>query len=132
MTDIGAHHFPPTVAYFKEHTWVRVDGDLAVVGISDYAQARLGEIIFIDLPQPGDRFDQDEAFGVVESAKAASDLYMPVTGEIAAVNELLIDSPETVNSSPFEDGWMIKVKAEDPTQIEALMNSDDYLNMLKA
>ena len=132
MTDIGAHHFPPTVVYFKEHTWVRVDGALAVVGISDYAQARLGEIIFIDLPQPGDRFDQDEAFGVVESAKAASDLYMPVTGEIIAVNELLMDSPETVNSSPFEDGWMIKVKADDPTQIEALMNADDYLNMLKA
>ena len=132
MTDIGAHHFPPTVVYFKEHTWVRVDGALAVVGISDYAQARLGEIIFIDLPQPGDRFGQDEAFGVVESAKAASDLYMPVTGEIIAVNELLMDSPETVNSSPFEDGWMIKVKADDPTQIEALMNADDYLNMLKA
>ncbi len=132
MTDIGAHHFPPTVVYFKEHTWVRVDGALAVVGISDYAQARLGEIIFIDLPQPGDRFDQDEAFGVVESAKAASDLYMPVTGEIIAVNELLMDSPETVNSSPFDDGWMIKVKADDPTQIEALMNADDYLNMLKA
>ena len=123
--------FDESVKYSKEHTWAKVEGDTVVVGISDYAQDQLGEIIFVELPQPGDHFGADEAFGVVESVKTASDLYMPIGGEITEVNEDLDDAPEKINSTPFTDGWMIKIKAEDPSAVENLLDAQAYRDSLQ-
>jgi glycine cleavage system H protein len=119
-----------TVKYSRAHTWARVEDETIVVGISDYAQDQLGEIIFIELPLVGDRFDVDAVFGVVESTKSVSDLYMPVGGEIVAVNESLVDSPEQVNSAPYTGGWMIGVKTEDQAPGEALLSVESYRKML--
>ena len=130
MSDLDQLHFPDTVKYSKEHTWARLDGDVIFVGISDYAQDQLGEIIFVDLPDIGAEFASDNEFGVVESVKTASDLYMPVGGEVLAVNETLEDAPEVINSDPFGEGWMIKVKAADPAEIEALLDAQAYLDSL--
>lgn len=130
MSDLDQLHFPDTVKYSKEHTWARLDGDVIFVGISDYAQDQLGEIIFVDLPETGAEFAIDEEFGVVESVKTASDLYMPVGGEVLAVNETLEDAPEVINSDPFGEGWMIKIKAADPAEIEALLDAQAYLDSL--
>ncbi len=130
MKEIDQLEFDNSVKYFKEHTWAKMDGDLTVIGISDYAQDQLGEIIFIELPQPGDSFSQDEVFGVVESVKATSELYMPVGGEIIEVNTNLESTPEIVNSGPFTDGWMIKIKTENTWELNELMMAQEYKNSL--
>ena len=130
MSDLDQLQFPDTVKYSKEHTWARLDGDVIFVGISDYAQDQLGEIIFVDLPDIGAEFAIDNEFGVVESVKTASDLYMPVGGEVLAVNDTLEDAPEVINSDPFGEGWMIKIKAADPAEIEALLDAQAYLDSL--
>ena len=114
------------VRYQKSHEWARKEGDLFVVGISDYAQDELGDVVFVQVPEVGTTLEKGNAFGVVESVKAASDLYMPVGGEIVEVNEVLEDAPETVNESPFGDGWMIKIKVSDPTEYDALMDAAAY------
>ncbi len=131
MSDLDQLQFPDTVKYSKEHTWARLDGDVILIGISDYAQDQLGEIIFIDLPEIGAAFAIDEEFGVVESVKTASDLYMPVGGEVLEVNQSLEDEPEVVNNDPFGEGWMLKVKAADPAEIDALLNAQAYLDNLE-
>ena len=118
--------FDETVQYAKSHEWARQDGDLIVVGISDYAQDSLGDVVFVELPEVGDSFEQGAAFGVVESVKAASDVYAPVSGEVVEVNEALGDNPGTVNEDPFGAGWLMKLKPTDSSQMNALMNSDDY------
>ncbi len=119
-------NFDDSVKYQKSHEWARKDGDLVVVGISDYAQDSLGDVVFVELPEVGATLKQGESFGVVESVKSASDLFMPVGGEIAEVNDSLSDTPETVNESPFGDGWMIKIKATDVSQYDSLMSAADY------
>jgi glycine cleavage system H protein len=131
MSDLDHLQFPDTVKYSKEHTWARLDGDVILIGISDYAQDQLGEIIFIDLPEIGAEFAIDEEFGVVESVKTASDLYMPVGGEVLEVNQSLEDEPEAVNNDPFGEGWMLKVKAADPAEIDALLDAQAYLDNLE-
>lgn len=113
--------------YAKTHEWVRREGDNeAVIGISDYAQNSLGDITFVELPSTGDRLTRGESFGVVESVKAASDLYAPVSGEVLAVNEDLEDAPEKVNDSATGDGWMLKVRLDDPSEIDDLLTETDY------
>ncbi len=96
--------------YAKSHEWIKVDGDTATVGITDYAQHALGDIVFVELPDVGASFSAGDSFGVVESVKAASDIYLPVSGEIVEINEALLDAPETVNSAPYEAGWLVKIK----------------------
>ncbi|MBT8362814.1 MAG: glycine cleavage system protein GcvH [Deltaproteobacteria bacterium] len=131
MSEMDQLQFPDTVKYSKEHTWARPDGDLVVVGISDYAQDQLGEIVFVELPEIGAAFAIDEEFGVVESVKTASDLYMPVGGEVVEVNQSLEDGPEVINSDPFGEGWMMKIKAVDPGEIDTLLDAQGYFDNLE-
>jgi len=119
-------NFDDSVKYQKSHEWARKDGDLVVVGISDYAQDSLGDVVFVELPEVGATLKQGESFGVVESVKSASDLFMPVGGEIAEVNDSLSETPETVNDSPFGDGWMIKIKPSDISEYDTLLSAADY------
>jgi glycine cleavage system H protein len=118
--------FEETVRYQESHEWARLDGDTVVIGISDYAQDELGDVVFVELPEVGATLAKGDAFGVVESVKAASDLYMPVGGEVVATNDSLKDTPETINQSPFGDGWIIKVKPNDASEIDALMDAAAY------
>ncbi len=122
---------PENLKYTKEHEWVRIDGDTAVIGITDYAQESLGDITYVELPEQGEARDHNETFGVVESVKAASDLYMPLGGEVLERNELLDDAPETVNSDPFGDGWMVKIRIADPSQVDALLDPAAYAKLLE-
>lgn len=118
--------FDPDVKYQESHEWVRQDGDLVVVGISDYAQDSLGDVVYVEQPEVGSVRKKGEPFGVVESVKAASDVYMPVSGEIAEVNAGLDENPSLVNEAPFTDGWLIKVRPSDPAELAALMSADAY------
>jgi glycine cleavage system H protein len=131
MKEIQELKFPEDVRYTKDHEWLRKDGDVAVAGISDFAQDRLGDVVFVELPKAGDSFDKGEAFGSIESVKAVSELYMPVGGEIIEVNPLLEDSPELVNRDPYGEGWMIRIRPSDPGQTEGLMDRKAYLETLK-
>ena len=116
--------------YTKEDEWIKVEGDEATVGVSDHAQDALSDIVYLELPDVGDTFEIGDTFGVVESVKAAADLYMPISGEITAVNEDLIDTPETVNSDPYGAAWMVKVKLSNPAELDDLMNADVYTTYL--
>jgi glycine cleavage system H protein len=117
--------------YTDDHEWLKVDGDKAKVGISDYAQDQLGEIVFVELPEVGDEFEKGGEFGTVESTKAVSELYMPVGGKIVAVNNALEDSPELVTNEPYAGGWIVEIEIADTSEIQSLMDKDAYLEMLK-
>jgi glycine cleavage system H protein len=123
--------FPENVRYAEDHEWIGVDGDTAKIGISDYAQDQLGDIVFVELPSVGEAFRKGEEFGTVESVKAVSELYLPISGEIAAINTALEDAPDLVNTDPYDDGWMIAVKLSDSSELDALMTRDGYYKMLK-
>lgn len=112
--------------YTKTHEWVRVEGDEGYVGITDYAQQQLSDIVFVEMPEVGDSFEKGEVFGVVESVKAASDVYLPVAGEIVELNEELEDSPDLVNRDPYGDGWFVKFVIEDHDELGSLMDADAY------
>lgn len=112
--------------YAETHEWVRREGDLIACGITDHAQDELSDVVYVELPEVGNSFAKDEVFGVIESVKAASDLYMPMGGEIVAVNEALEDSPEIVNSDPYGEGWMIKFKPSDPSEWDELLSPEGY------
>lgn len=116
----------PEAYYTESHEWVRKDGDEFVCGITDHAQESLSDIVYVELPEVGDQFEDEDIFGVVESVKAASDLYMPISGEITGINEGLEDAPEVVNKDPYGDGWMIRFAASDPSEFEELMDSEAY------
>ena len=118
--------YPATLKYSKEHEWLKLEGDEAVIGISAFAQKELGDIIFVDIDTLGENLEQNEIFGSVEAVKTVSDLYMPISGEIIAINEALKDKPELVNSKPYDDGWMIRIKITDASQIDGLLSSEDY------
>ena len=118
--------FPDELKYTEEHEWVLIEDDLVTVGITDFAQDQLGDVVFVELPQVGDTLEMGKNFGVVESVKAVSDVYAPVSGEVVEVNEELPDEPELLNSSPYEDGWMIKIKLSDPDELDELMDSSSY------
>ncbi|HET8730877.1 MAG TPA: glycine cleavage system protein GcvH [Moraxellaceae bacterium] len=117
---------PTELKYAPTHEWVRVEGDVATVGITDHAQEALGDLVYVELPEVGDSVAAHDEAGVVESVKAASDIYAPVSGEIIAVNEALVDAPETVNADPYNDGWMYKIRMSDPAELEDLLAAADY------
>ena len=131
MKAIEELNLPEDLRYTDDHEWAKQDGDAVRIGISDYAQDQLGDIVFVELPEVGDSFDKGEEFGTVESVKAVSELYMPMAGEITAINEALEDEPELVNNDPYTGGWMIEIKAGDPAELDALKSKADYLDMLK-
>lgn len=112
--------------YAKSHEWVRVEGDLATIGISDYAQSELTDIVYVETPEAGDAFEAGQEFGVVESVKSVSELYSPVTGVVAEINEALEENPELVNESPYDGGWILKVRMDDPSEVKKLLSADDY------
>ena len=118
--------YPKDLKYDREHEWVKVEDDVATIGISHFAQDQLGEVVYVDLPSVGDSVNAGESFGEIESVKSVSELFSPVTGEIVEVNEALSDSPETVNEEPYGDGWMVKIALSDPTELDGLMTSDEY------
>jgi glycine cleavage system H protein len=118
--------YPADLKYDREHEWVRVEGEIAVIGISHFAQDQLGEVVYVDLPSAGDEFAAGETFGEIESVKSVSELYSPVSGEVVEVNDDLDAAPETINTDPYGAGWMIKVKMADASQIESMMAADEY------
>jgi len=130
MKSIDELNLPEDCRYTQDHEWARAEGDKVKVGVSDYAQDQLDDIVFVELPQVGDTFDKGEEFGTVESVKAVSELYMPIGGEVSAINSTLEDSPQLVNESPYSKGWMIDVKPTDPTEMDALLTKEAYLEML--
>lgn len=118
--------FPEDLKYSKEHEWVLVDGDLVTIGITDFAQDQLGDIVFVELPSVGDKVSRDDAFGVVESVKAVNDVYAPVSGTVVEINDDLPDSPEMLNEDCYGDGWMVKLRLSDPSELESLMDAAAY------
>jgi len=118
--------FPEDLKYTREHEWARKKGDNFVVGITDFAQSQLGDVVYVELPDVGDPVKKGESFGVVESTKAVSELFAPLTGKIVEVNDPLSDAPETVNDDPYEEGWMIVIEPSDPKELEALMDAKAY------
>lgn len=125
-------NIPENLKYTKDHEWVRVEGDTVVIGITDFAQSELGDIVYVEVETEGDTLDSEEVFGSVEAVKTVSDLYMPVSGEILEFNEELEDAPESVNESPYENGWMIKVKLSDPSELDGLMDAAAYKDLVGA
>jgi glycine cleavage system H protein len=117
---------PADLRYDKEHEWVRVEGDTAVIGISDFAQDQLGEVVYVDLPATGDVLVAGDTFGEIESVKSVSELFAPVSGTVVEVNDDLASTPEVINSDPYGGGWMVKVRLADPSQLDALMSAGDY------
>jgi glycine cleavage system H protein len=116
----------PGCKYDKEHEWIRVEGDEGVIGISDYAQEQLSDVVYVELPEEGDTFERGEVLAVVESVKAASDVYMPVSGEILEINEELEDSPELVNQDPYGEAWFVRISITDPAQLDDMMDAEAY------
>jgi len=131
MGDLSELSFPDDIRYNEDHAWVRIKGDVAVIGITDYAQNQLGDLTFVDLPEEGEGFEKGEEYGAVESSKAAVDLIIPLSGEVTAINEALEENPRLVNSSPYEKGWMIEIKIEHAEDLESLMSADTYASMLQ-
>ena len=121
----------PNLKFTTDHEWVRVEGDTAVVGITDYAQQQLGDVVFVELPDVGKTLERGKDAAVVESVKAASEVYAPVDGEVTEINKLLQDQPDTVNSDPQGKGWFFKIKLADIAQLDALMNETEYNNMIQ-
>lgn len=123
-------NFPSELKYTKDHEWIRVEGDEAYVGITDYAQSELGEIVYVDIATEGETLDQEEAFGSIEAVKTVSDLFMPVSGEVLEINADLEDKPELVNEDAYGAGWLIKIKVLAPEQLDELLSADDYQKLL--
>ncbi|MFI3288252.1 MAG: glycine cleavage system protein GcvH [Rikenellaceae bacterium] len=117
---------PSNLRYSADHEWVRIEGDIAIIGITDFAQSQLGDIVFVDVATEGETLAENEVFGTIEAVKTVSDAFMPLAGEVLEFNEALNDAPETVNSDPYGEGWMIKVKFSDIAQYEALMDAEAY------
>lgn len=125
-------NIPADLKYTQDHEWVRVEGDTAVVGITDFAQGELGDVVFVEIETEGETLDKGETFGTVEAVKTVSDLFMPVGGEVTEVNEALADEPELVNKDPYEGGWMIKMKMTDASELDSLMDAEGYKKMIEA
>ena len=119
-------NFPEDLKYTKDHEWIRVEGDVAVVGVTDFAQSELGDIVFVEIETEGEELSAEEVFGSVEAVKTVSDLFMPVSGEIIEMNQDLEVNPEVVNEDPYGKGWMIKIKMSDPAELDDLLDSDAY------
>lgn len=124
-------NIPSELKYTKDHEWIKIEGDIATIGITDFAQSELGDIVYVDVDTLDENVAVEEVFGSVEAVKTVSDLFMPLTGEIIAFNETLEDDPELVNTDPYEAGWMIKVKIADLSQVDNLLNADAYQELIK-
>ena len=131
MKEINDLNLPEDLKYTKDHEWAKSSDGVLTIGINDYAQDQLGEIVFVELPEVGDTFEKDDEFGSVESVKAVSEIFTPVAGEIVEINEALEDASELVNNSCYDKGWLIKMKPDDISQFEALLDKGAYINMLK-
>ncbi|GAB4515307.1 MAG: glycine cleavage system protein GcvH [Allomuricauda sp.] len=125
-------NIPSELKYTKDHEWVKIDGDTATVGITDFAQSELGDIVYVEVETLDETLDKEEVFGTVEAVKTVSDLFLPLSGEIVEFNESLEDEPEKVNTDPYGDGWMIKIKISDPSEVDGLMSADDYKELIGA
>jgi len=125
-------NIPADLKYTEDHEWVRVEGDSVVVGVTDFAQGELGDVVFVEIETEGEELDKGETFGTVEAVKTVSDLFMPVGGEVSEVNEELADEPELVNKDPYGKGWMVKIKVADSSELEDLMSAEDYQKMIEA
>ena len=125
-------NIPAELQYTKDHEWVKIDGDVATVGITDFAQSELGDIVYVEVETLDETLDKEEVFGTVEAVKTVSDLFLPLSGEIIEFNESLEDEPEKVNSDPYGDGWMIKIKISDPAEVDGLMSDADYKALIGA
>ena len=121
---------PTEIKYTKEHEWVREDGDTVTVGITDHAQGELGDIIFVEFPEIGQKIERDDPFGTIEAVKTVADLFAPISGTVIEINETLDDSPESVNQDPYGDGWMIKVSVSEAGELDNLMSADQYQEMI--
>lgn len=122
--------YPENLLYTKDHEWVRVDGDTGVVGITHFAQSELGDIVYVELPKAGEHLAQNEPFGSVESVKAVSEVFMPVSGTVVKINDKLADSPELVNNDSYNEGWMLEIKFDKPSELDALMSAAEYEDFL--
>lgn len=125
-------NIPSELKYTKDHEWVRIEGDVATVGITDFAQGELGDIVYVEVDALDESLDKEEVFGTVEAVKTVSDLFLPLSGEIVAFNESLEDEPEKVNSDPYGEGWMIKIKLSDTAEVDDLMSDSDYKELIGA
>jgi glycine cleavage system H protein len=125
-------NIPENLRYSKDHEWVKVDGDVASIGITDYAQLSLGDVVYIDLPRAGDKFASHESFGSVESVKAVSEVFTPIAGEVVEVNDSINDTPERVNGDPYGDGWFIKLKMDNPLEADGMLSGEEYEEYLSA
>ena len=125
-------NFPENLQYTKDHEWLRVESGEGTIGITDFAQNALGDVVYVELPKVGDSFEQGDPFGSVESVKSVSELFIPVSGEITAINEKLLDEPELVNSSPYQDGWMIKLKIKNAGEVDSLLSALEYEDFVKS
>ena len=130
IKNIEVMNFPTDLKYTKDHEWIRVDGEVAYVGITDYAQSELGEIVYVDITTEGETVAKEEVFGTVEAVKTVSDLFMPVGGEVLEVNPELEDQPELVNEDAYGKGWLIKVSMNDPSELDSLMSAEEYKQMI--
>ena len=124
-------NIPADLKYTKDHEWIKVDGDTAIVGITDFAQGELGDVVFVEIETEGETLEKEETFGTIEAVKTVSDMFMPVSGEVVEVNEKLEDAPEVVNQDPYGDGWMIKIKISNADEVNELMSADDYKNQIE-
>jgi len=125
-------NIPENLKYTKDHEWIKVDGDTVTVGITDYAQGELGDIVFVEIETEGENLEKEEVFGTVEAVKTVSDIFMPVSGEVVEVNTKLEDSPEVVNKDPYGEGWLIKVKLSDKSEIDDLLDASKYKEIIEA
>ena len=121
---------PENLKYTKDHEWLKIDGDIATIGITSFAQGELGDIVFVDVDTEGEELENEEVFGTIEAVKTVSDLFMPVSGEVTEFNEALEDTPELINSDPYGDGWIIKVSISDASELDKLLSSDEYKNLI--
>jgi len=119
-------NFPENLKYTKEHEWIAIDGDIATVGVTDFAQSELGDIVFVEIETEGETLAKDEVFGTIEAVKTVSDLFMPLSGEIVEINNALEDAPESVNENPYDAGWMVKIKLSDASEVDSLMDVAAY------
>ncbi len=124
--------FPEELKYTEEHEWVMVEDDVVTIGITDFAQEQLGDVVFVELPEEGDSLETGKSFGVVESVKAVSDVYAPFNGEVVEVNDALPDEPEVLNTSPYDDGWMVKIKLSDDADLSGLMDAAAYMDFVES
>ncbi len=125
-------NIPENLKYTKDHEWIKVEGNEAVVGVTDFAQSQLGDVVFVEIETEGENLDKEEVFGTIEAVKTVSDMFMPVSGKVIAVNEKLADTPEVVNKDPYGDGWMVRIEMTNPDEVNELLSAEQYAEVANA